>query len=662
MRFKSWSRRHTDLVVIGVLCSVSALAYQNCSAGFTSVGGASLASSEADLSATPPPVNNAQGKALYAQNCASCHGPADTSQKRDRTGSTISAAIASVPLMNSLNFLSDVELEMISAAISSSYNPPTQNNQGREVFACTPGQSQKTPLAKLSNREFRASLFSVLDTVSTSLKSDSSLVTLLNNLPTDIAGEDRNTLKEQAFLVTQPGVNGHFDITFRAGQLVAAANLNSYPTTSGCLSAGSITQACHQLFVREFASRAFRRNLTATEGNALAAQLLDNTLSKADLLTLTVSSILSMPDFVYKPYDRGTVVGANSLQLTNEEFATKIAYFLTGAPPDSTLRALATSGGIANAQSLDAELERLLATSGAQETIRRMFRESYGYNVYDSFNYSASYLNGISTSGLTTAMTNELDSYFVEVVLNRRGTFTDLMSSTYTNVSNASLASIYGVSTGATTLPAERAGFLSRASMLTKRSGLTASPIKRGLKVLEHVLCNDVGLPPPSAPTSLPAVTPGSLISTRVRTETLTEATGTACATCHGRINSLGYPFERFDSLGRSRTAESIFDAGGNLLGQVAVNTSVSLNTLGRQPASVSDASDLARQLGQSDRAMMCFVQQLKRFESGTRASSESNCQLNSSLNVLYSANGTGSVRQAIKALITSPEFRNWNY
>lgn len=655
---KSASRRQRDLALVGVLAVSSVFAYQNCAPGFSAATIADPISNESRA-----PDANAQGKALYAQNCASCHGAVDSSQKRERTSGSISAAIVSVPLMNYLSGLSASDIDMIAAALTTNSTvPPVQNGQGRDVFACTPGQSQATPLAKLTNREFRSSLFSVLDGVSTSLKNDSSLNTLLGALTSDIAGEDRNTNKEQSFLVTQTGVGGFFEVSYRAGQLVSTANLANYTGTNGCLSASTLTSACHQLFVREFASRAFRRTLSAADGNALAAQLLDTSLGKADQLTVSVSAILSMPDFVYKPYNLGSVAATNSLQLTNEEFASKLAYFITGAPPDATLRALAFSGNIANAQALDTELNRLLGLAGAQEQIRRLFRESYGYDVFDSFNYSGSYLNGISTSGLTAAMTTELDNYFVQVVLNQRGNFTDLMSSTTTSFSNNSLASIYGVSNGATSLPAERAGFLNRAAMLTKRSGLTASPIKRGLKVLEHVLCNDVGLPPPSAPTSLPALPAGTQITTRDRTHALTEAAGTSCVSCHAQINSLGYPFERFDSLGRFRTQESIFDASGNLQAQLPVNTAVSLTTLGRQPATVSDSSDLARQLGGSDRAMMCFVRQLKRFESRTRPTDEANCQMNSSLNVLYSANGTGSIRDAIKALVTSPEFRRWNY
>lgn len=483
------------------------LAFQNC--GKIEVKDLeSLASGSGSDVPVNAPIIEAQGKALYANNCASCHGSVDTSTKRTRSASLISLAITSIPQMNGLRNLTTSEIEAISVALAAPASGPGLPGQtANSLFACTPGQQSKTPMLKLTNREFRAALNGLLDGFSTTLKNDSQLISALDSLPSDIATMDRNTRKEQPLFMNQSLALGYFEAGYRAGGLIltSANGLRDFPNTNQCLASATITQACHQNFVRELSARAFRRPVNATEGNALAASLWDGTLSKSELLQSTFVSVVSMPDFMYKVYDTGSVsnLGSTVLNLTAHELASKLSFFLTGAPPDSTLRALADSGQIRDAAILNAQIDRLVGTTGAEETIRRLFRESYGYDVYDSFQYPSAFLNGQNMNGVQAAMTQELNDFFTTVVLQQRGSFNSIMTSTATRMPNANLASIYGVATGTTSLPSERAGFLNRASMLAKRSGYSSSPIKRGLDVLEHVLCQEIGPPPPSAPTDI---------------------------------------------------------------------------------------------------------------------------------------------------------------
>jgi hypothetical protein len=209
-------------------------------------------------------------------------------------------------------------------------------------------------------------------------------------------------------------------------------------------------------------------------------------------------------------------------------------------------------------------------------------------------------------------------------------------------------------------LPEERSGFLNRASMLTKRSGFTASPIKRGLNVIEHVLCQDIGLPPPSAPTSLPPITE-EIISTRLRTARTTEVAGSTCTQCHSKFNSLGFAFENFDSLGRFRTTEAIYK-NSVVVGTVPVDSNIMTAEITGTSVSTNGPRQFVEELGVSDRAMMCFVKNLKRFEARVPASASANCQMNQSLKTMYGDNVTqGSVVGAIKSLVLSPEFRRWS-
>ncbi len=643
------------------------VAYQNCGGFQSSNDNINVASNLDEELARIERINI--GKALYSTHCASCHAPIDSSSKLGRTTDQILGAIESIAQMNNLAHLSQEDLDAISEALIFEANGGDleQGENGRLQFSCTPGIVSKTPLLKLTNREFRASLNQLLDGFSTNLKTDAQLVSLYNNLPLDSIVVDRNTLKEQSQLVTQLSTNGFFDTAYRAGQLVAqnATGLSSYPGTNGCLSQGTITQACHRNFVRQLSSVAFRKPISANEATAISNQFWDSSLTKENLLIMTFTGIAQSPDFIYKALFNGTTdpTRENLVSLNNHELATKLSYFITGGPPDSTLRNLADSGQLSSNDVISAQVDRLLQTPGAQDMIRRLFRESLGYDIYDSFNYANSYLDGISTNGLQQAMTGELDSFFTELVLNQRAPFSSLFTSRYSNINNASLRQIYGVSgTGVITLPEERMGFLNRAAMLTKRSGYRASPIKRGLHVLEHVLCVNVGEPPPSAPTSLPDLGSGAL-TTRQSTEGSSEAPGSSCVQCHGRFNSFGYAFENFDTLGRLRSSERVFDGMGNLTATLPINTRASSTEIGANTVSFDHSMDLSQELGQSDRAMMCFTKHLKKFEARKNPTSADNCQMNQSLQSLYgNSENQGTLTEAIKQMVLSEEFRYWSY
>lgn len=654
-------RRLKSVMNLTFLFLLTALPYQNCGNPMHS------ASSTSTLASSDIVQQVEQGKTLYLQHCATCHGPYDTSDKLGRNETQISLAINSVGQMSQLNSLSALQIRAIASALvhQASGGGVVQNQNNRLVFACEPNTRSRTSMLKLNNREFRNSVAAILDLFDANLKNDSQLLDFLNRMPSDVVLDTDHTRKEQSFFINQSVVSSSFDVAFRAASLVAgSAGLSNFPNTNNCLGQATISQACHQSFVRELGAIAFRRPLPAAEVTSIATRFWDGSLSKTNLIEMTVTGLLQYPDFLYKVYDRGQPLGgiANTLQLSAHELAAKVSYFLTGAPPDATLRNLANNGQILDNTILDQQIERLLNTNRSREIMMRLFRESYGYDVFGNFSYPTSYLNGISLNGLQSAMIDELDQFFASEVITQNSTFAQLMTSRNSQISNPSLAQIYGVSTGNVQLPAERSGFLNRAAMLTKRSGVRASPIKRGLTVLENVLCSSVGLPPPSAPTALPDLG-NQILSTREVTHRTTEVAGSSCVTCHGRINPLGYAFEGFDSLGRSRSVESVYDSSNMLIGQVPVSTQAETADLAVQSVRYSNSTELAAEIGRSDRAMLCFAKHLKSFESRRPANISDNCHMNEIVRSLHGTNqNQGTVKSAIKNFILSDQFKHWNF
>jgi len=135
----------------------------------------------------------------------------------------------------------------------------------------------------------------------------------------------------------------------------------------------------------------------------------------------------------------------------------------------------------------------------------------------------------------------------------------DLVTADYTFV-NERLAKFYGIpdvyANGfkRVVLPGEnRRGLLGQGSILTVTSySDRTSPVGRGKWILENVL----GTPPPPPPPDVPALkengSEGRLLSMRERM--VQHRANPACASCHARMDPLGFALENFDAVGRWRT------------------------------------------------------------------------------------------------------------
>lgn len=614
----------------------------------------------ADIPESSPSKSRAEGQKLYAQNCAGCHGAIESTNRQGASATLIEHAIHNVVQMQAVGSLKQLtfsQLEMIAVALEGDKLATQIGANGRMNYVCDPNDVPKSRILHLSNREFRNSVYSLLDGFATNLRNDAQLNTLINAMPSDIASS-----KEQNFIISLDLLKSVNEVAFQAGRLVAGlGTLSSYPN-GACLANATLTTDCHRTFIKEFAGRAFRRPVSDSEASSLSTALWDATLSKYDALTVTVAAVMQMPDFYYKAFNLGG--GTNrQLSMTAHELAAKVAFFLTGAPPDSTLRALADSGAILDKNTLGQQFDRLLASAGAQEMVKRLFRESYEYDNFTSFTWPANFLNGISTNGLQQAMVDELDDFFIETVLRQGGTFGSLMTSRAGNINNTSLGAIYGFNSapGRTTLPANRSGFLNRAGMLAKAPGLYASAIKRGKGILTSVLCEPI-----KPPDKVPVLDGGSganILTTRDKIEAMTERPGSNCAECHSRINPLGYAFEGFDSLGRARTHEAIFDQAGNYVNSYPINSSSTSKEIAKTAVSFGDSIQMMDHLANSDKAMLCFAKYVQQYEIRVAATSANNCQMNKIVEGLYGQGGQqGSITNALKQLLISDEFKRWVY
>jgi hypothetical protein len=112
----------------------------------------------------------------------------------------------------------------------------------------------------------------------------------------------------------------------------------------------------------------------------------------------------------------------------------------------------------------------------------------------------------------------------------------------------------------------DRGGLLTQASVLTVTSNPTrTSPVKRGKWVLEQVL----GTPPPPPPPDVPALpeTAQAVQSGSLRQRMEQHRANPSCASCHARMDALGFAFENYDAVGAFRSKDGGFpiDPSGTL-------------------------------------------------------------------------------------------------
>jgi hypothetical protein len=107
---------------------------------------------------------------------------------------------------------------------------------------------------------------------------------------------------------------------------------------------------------------------------------------------------------------------------------------------------------------------------------------------------------------------------------------------------------------------------LGQGSVLTVTSYANrTSPTLRGKWLLENIL----GAPPPPPPPNIPSLRPrndeGKALT--MREAMAQHRKNPVCATCHARMDPLGFALENFDATGRWRTvdANSTIDASGEL-------------------------------------------------------------------------------------------------
>ncbi len=314
-----------------------------------------------------------------------------------------------------------------------------------------------------------------------------------------------------------------------------------------------------------FLERAYRRTVRAEEVDKLIGLV---ELVRADGesfergIQLAVTAALINPHFLYRvEVDRRDFEGKPSgpaRKLNDFELASRLSYFLWSSMPDAELLKLARDKKLNDDAVLEAQVRRMLAHKKATALVENFADQWLTLRNLKNVNPDPNKFRDFSTK-LRDDMQRETELCF-EAILKDDRSILELLDADYTFL-NERLAKHYGVEGikgnhfRKVDLPADspRGGILTQASVLTVTSnpGRT-SPVKRGKWILEQVL----GTPPPPPPPDVPELKEGAELKGTLRQRMEQHRSNPSCATCHSKMDPLGFGFENFDAVGRWRTED----------------------------------------------------------------------------------------------------------
>jgi len=266
----------------------------------------------------------------------------------------------------------------------------------------------------------------------------------------------------------------------------------------------------------------------------------------------TLSVVLASPMFLYlaepSPDDKRR-------PLTDAELATRLSYFLWSAPPDAELR----TSDLSKPEVLAAQTERLLNDPRSEGFLTAFVHQWLGLDRIDFFEVNRA-LYPRFDSGTKVAAKGEIHETIAHI-LKHNSSLRDLLKSDYV-VINRVLAHYYGIpgvkgeAYEKVSLPKDspRGGLLGMAGIhFMGGNGERTSPVERGAWVLRKLLHD----PPPPAPANVPAITrlAGKVFTTHERL--LAHQEDPQCASCHRKIDPIGFGLENFDAAGQWRTEDS---------------------------------------------------------------------------------------------------------
>jgi hypothetical protein len=311
-------------------------------------------------------------------------------------------------------------------------------------------------------------------------------------------------------------------------------------------------------FVTAFGRRVFRRPLTPAEVTTYTATFDSGAMYYAsgnaftDGVRMVIEAMLQSPHFLYR-----MELGPAGTALTGYEMASKLSFLLRDTTPDDALLDAAAAGQLDTGAGVVEKATAMLDAAPGQTVMTRYHAQLFGLARYQNIDKNTMAFPQY-TEVLNTELQQADEMYFDRIFTSGKG-LRDILTSPLAFV-NSNTASLYGVTANGSTftevqLGADRPGWLTRIGYLALNANLTQpDPIHRGVDVINRLMCADLQPPPGEIP-ELPDGMPGQTNRERVNAHTGPNTCGEGCHST--LINPIGFAFESFDAIGRSRTMDN---------------------------------------------------------------------------------------------------------
>ncbi len=541
----------------------------------------------------PDPVDPlATGRAIYGEQCAACHGPMGL-------GGAVNRPLVKCNLCEESGALEDYIAVAMPPSNPAACDETCAKNVARFILEEFNKDEPTTGAMVTDVRVWRLTIQEYRNTLAQLFKLNANYA--WQEGPTDRDSEDSfHTASD--FLQTNVTVARYFSeqseqIVWGLSDAQFTALMNCAPTTATCL----------RDFTRDFATRAFRRPVSAEdaalyEGIATGAEGLERYRRIA-------YGIVNSPFFIYRT-EMGSEanIAASEVRLTDHEIANLLSYTLLGEPPSAQLLAAAAAGTLRTVESLRTVIDEMLLQPQATARLHRFLR---GWLLIDEDNWKDVSRDPDACEAFDDAK-DALKGEF-QGFLNSNATMADGFSkllTAYFPEPTGALRDFYESGNDPAGIGPQRQGVLASGMFAAYHArDVRPSPVRRGVFIRERLLCQNFDVPddvPPlnETPNDPAIVTNRDIYEDHVKNP--------ACSTCHQFFDPLGFTMESLDACGRWRSIDNgqVADTSGEILG-------TEFNT------QVADIDELSTMLADQKQVRECFIGHVFQFYRGLPLSEE---------------------------------------
>lgn len=323
--------------------------------------------------------------------------------------------------------------------------------------------------------------------------------------------------------------------------------------------------ACVERIVSTLARRAYRRPVSKGEVASLMkfvelAKRENQSVEQG--IQVAIQAMLVSPHFLFRiERDPDPTDPSKVHKISDIELASRLSYFLWSSMPDDELLGLAEAGKLRAPGVLESQVKRMLDDPRSVALADNFVGQWLETRNLDSLKPDPQRFPEWGAE-LRDAMKTETQMFF-EALLRENRPLSEFLDANFTFL-NERLARHYGIEgvigpdfRRIELATDQRGGILTHASVLSVTSYPTrTSPVIRGKYVLQNIL----GAPPPAPPPDVPALDEeavGNAGSLRQQLEK--HRSNAICASCHNRMDVLGFGLENYDAIGRWRTMDGKF-------------------------------------------------------------------------------------------------------